>query len=234
MQLNALRAGNGELLTEAPAILEEAATQFSKTCAAVDVDDSPAPWLPAHHKQISRPLDAISLPSPQLPPGNERIYSKYTRPVFDDALAGLARNKAEGLDGYPVELLKYAPDSFKALLYELFGICILTAKCPTPWKESVTILLHKAGDASVLDYYRPIGLLAATYKLYASCLDGMIRAVLEPAGAFSESQEGFRAARNCREELRAPGALPPRRHCGRKVEQTTASRHLRRLQSRLH
>ena len=113
----------------------------------------------------------------------------------------LGRNKAEGPDGVPAELLRFAPDNLKTNLYTLFHACFYSAHCPPSWKESTTILLHKDGDSTLLSNYRTIGLLKSVYKAYSGCLNAMAVEFLEPAGSFSECQEGFRKHRNCERQI---------------------------------
>ena len=63
------------------------------------------------------------------------------------------------------------------------------------WKISLTILLYKKGDPSLLTNHRPITLANTIYKLFTSTLTLILSAYGERHQILHDSQEGFRAER---------------------------------------
>jgi hypothetical protein len=200
LQLTVLR-DDDELLTQNEDVLVALAAQYGKTLTPVTLAaDEPPPWLPEHPQQAVAPLDPFT-PPPPAPRGHDRMYACYSDSLFHRVRKAASNNKAEGPDGVPVELLKYAPDSFNTMLYEFFGACFRSAHCPSQWKNSTTVLIHKAGDPTSFSNWRTIGLLRTIYKLYTGVIDALVTEFADCANAFSESQEGFRKNRNCERQI---------------------------------
>jgi hypothetical protein len=136
--LQALRDGPN-MLTEPADILPAAAAQYAATPtpAVISADPTP-PWLPSHADQLTSPLDPYTPAVVQVPASHARLFDRYDAQVFHEAIDSMANNKAAGPDDIPNELLRYAPDTFKDLLCDLFGACLRAAHCPAIWKHSVT------------------------------------------------------------------------------------------------
>ena len=87
------------------------------------------------------------------------------------------------------------PPSFHHILFLFFTHCYKLKQIPTSWKTSLTILLYKKGDPSVLTNYRPIALANTIYKFFTSTLTSILSAYGERHQILHNSQEGFRAER---------------------------------------
>ena len=87
------------------------------------------------------------------------------------------------------------PTSFHHILFLFFTHCYKLKQIPTSWKISLTILLYKKGDPSILTNYRPIALANTIYKLFTSTLTLILSAYGERHQILHDSQEGFRAER---------------------------------------
>jgi hypothetical protein len=199
VRLTVLRDGD-TLLTQPDDITTAIAAQYGRTCTPANCDPNEAPpWTPHHPAQLADPLDAM--PSPQPADASARLFERYDSGVLAEVLNGMARNKAEGPDGIPAELLKTTPDSFKHLLFQLFGTCLRSACCPHTWKLSKTILLHKDGDPTVFSNFRQIGLLSTIYKAYTGVMERLVLRLVDKSGVLSETQEGFRPRRNCERQI---------------------------------
>ena len=87
------------------------------------------------------------------------------------------------------------PDSFHRILFLFFTHCYKLKQIPASWKISLTILLYKKGDPSLLSNHRLIALANTIYKLFTSSLTLILSAYGERHQILHHSQEGFRAER---------------------------------------
>ena len=87
------------------------------------------------------------------------------------------------------------------MLFLFFTHCYKQKKIPATWKTSLTILLYKKGDPSLLTNHRPIALANTIYKLFTSTLTLILSAYGEKYQILHDSQEGFRADRNTSRQL---------------------------------
>jgi hypothetical protein len=61
-------------------------------------------------------------------------------------------------------------DNFHTMLLLFFKHCYKQKKISASWKTSLTILLYKKGDPSLLTNHKPIALANTIYKLFTSTL----------------------------------------------------------------
>jgi hypothetical protein len=66
------------------------------------------------------------------------------------------------------------PQQFHDLLFLVFQQCYKQQKIPTSWKTSLTILLYKKADPTLLTNYRPIALANTIYKLFTSTITAQL------------------------------------------------------------
>ena len=93
------------------------------------------------------------------------------------------------------------PSRFHKLLFLFFKHCYKQKQIPASWKTSLTVLLHKKGNPSLLTNHRPIALANTIYKLYTSTLTSILLAYGERHQILHDSQEGFRAERGTSRQL---------------------------------
>ena len=103
--------------------------------------------------------------NPQTP-----LYTYLDQETYNLCLKNLANNKTLGSNKIPNSVLKNMPASFHHILFLFFTHCYKLKQIPTSWKISLTILLYKKGDPSVLTNHRPIALANTIYKLFTSTL----------------------------------------------------------------
>lgn len=82
------------------------------------------------------------------------------------AVAEMKNKKSPGEDGVPVEAIKLGGDSLLKAITALFNQCLQWEEVPEAWENAVITLLHKKGDITKLENYRPISLLSTLYKLF--------------------------------------------------------------------
>ena len=113
------------------------------------------------------------------------------------ALRALAAGKTGGIDDIPPEFWKALSASEEACgeLLIFFQRCWGEKDIPAEWHTSVVALLHKKGDTSLPENYRPISLLSIGYKLLA----WMLQKRIQNGGAenrIRSTQYGFRPGRS--------------------------------------
>jgi hypothetical protein len=87
------------------------------------------------------------------------------------------------------------PTQFHDLLYLFFHQCYKQQQIPASWKTSLTILLYKKSDPSILTNHRPIALANTIYKLFTSTITAQLANYGEKHQILQNSQEGFRQER---------------------------------------
>ena len=75
-----------------------------------------------------------------------------------------ASNTAPGADRVEYANLKKIDPSGKILTL-IFNTCLRALDVPSIWKQAVTILIYKKGDASDVSNFRPIALMSCIFKL---------------------------------------------------------------------
>jgi hypothetical protein len=123
------------------------------------------------------------------------ILNTFDRITYDLCLKYLGNNKAPRPDNIPNSILKNMPNQFHDLLCLLFQQCYRQQQIPTSWKTSLTILLYKKSDPSILTNHRPIALANTIYKFFTSTITTQLANYGEKHQILQNSQEGFRQER---------------------------------------
>jgi hypothetical protein len=123
------------------------------------------------------------------------ISNTFDRSTYDICLKYLGNNKAPGPDNIPNSILKNMPHQFHDLLFLLFQQCYKQQQIPTSWKTSLTILLYKKSDPTILTNHRPIALANTIYKFFTSTITAQLANYGEKHQILQNSQEGFRQER---------------------------------------
>jgi hypothetical protein len=126
---------------------------------------------------------------------NAFIANTFDRNTYDLCLKNLGNNKAPGPDNIPNSILKNMPIPYHDLLYLLFHQCYKQQQIPTSWKTSLTILLYKKSDPTIITNHRPIALANTIYKLFTSTITAQLANYGEKYQILQNSQEGFRQER---------------------------------------
>jgi hypothetical protein len=123
---------------------------------------------------------------------NASIANTFDRTTYDLCLKYLRNNKAPGPDNIPNSILKNMLQQFHDLLFLVFQQCYKQQKIPTSWKTSLTILLYKKADPTILTNHRPIALANTIYKLFTSTITAQLANYGEKHQILQNSQESFR------------------------------------------
>jgi hypothetical protein len=123
---------------------------------------------------------------------NASIVNTFDRTTYDLCLKYLGNNKAPGPYNIPNSILKNLPQQFHDLLFLMFQQCYKQQQIPTSWKTSLTILLYKKADPTILTNHRPIALANTIYKFFTSTITAQLANYGEIHQILQNSQEGFR------------------------------------------
>jgi hypothetical protein len=101
---------------------------------------------------------------------NASIANTFDKKTYNLCFKYLGNNKAPGPNNIPNSILKNMPIQFHNLLYLLFHQCYKQQQILASWKTSLTILLYKKFDPTILTNHRPIALANTIYKFFTSTI----------------------------------------------------------------
>ena len=138
--------------------------------------------------------------------GNQSFFSIWTKNVlvksfrfiwvpmlwfYGQYYTTLNINKATGPDQIGNRILKESSRVLAEPLSKLFNICIRSGIFPSSWKRAHVIPLHKSGDLTLCNNYRPISLLSSVSKVFETVIFKHIYQFLKVHNLLSEKQSGF-------------------------------------------
>ena len=118
-----------------------------------------------------------------------------------DAVKRMKLGKAAGIDGIPMEALRFCGSAVGSCLVDLIKQIWKEGTIPSEWKISIVVPLYKRGDKEKAENYRGISLLCSAYKVYAEILRNRLEEVIEAKGMLPESQAGFRKGRSTMDNI---------------------------------
>ena len=90
------------------------------------------------------------------------------------AVKQMKNSKAPGEDGVVIDIIKEGGFQLYKHIARLFTSCLVTRKIPQSWNNAVIILLHKKGDVTDINNYRPISLSSHMSKLFTKVIKNRI------------------------------------------------------------
>ena len=90
-------------------------------------------------------------------------------------MSNLDYNKAQGPDNIPVRLLKETATEIAPSLCVLFKKSLRVGTLPCDWKIANVVPVHKLGEKSHVENYRPISLLPIISKVLERCIFNNIK-----------------------------------------------------------
>lgn len=176
---------------------QEKAEAFANSLADVFQQPQGVPFSDSRILRINQYIlnDSRTKPTPTLPPAQENPHPLLADISTDEILSALSqgKNTAPGNDRISRNTLKRLPPSAINLLRGIFNICLGTGYYPTPWKESVIIMIPKPHkDRKSVNSYRPISLLNVMGKLFEKILKNRLEIHLFEHNLIPPTQFGFR------------------------------------------
>ena len=148
-----LRDKDGTIQSDRNTILNIAKEFYEDLFSSV----RPAPTTTTEQTHRDRPI-IKNVGSEELP--------DITEEEVKAAVTDMKNRKSPGEDGVPIEAIKLGGDTLVSAITALFNKCIESEKIPKAWENAVITLLHKTGDITKLENYRPISLLSTLYKIF--------------------------------------------------------------------
>ena len=131
---------------------------------------------------------------------NDPFYNFYID--FRDVrkmLSSLNQNKSPGPDGISGKLLKKCSSSLAYPLTLLFNLSFSQGQIPPEWKLANIVPVHKKGDKSLVENYRPISLISIIMKVFEKCIRDKLLNLCEEQ--IHPSQHGFLPNKSCATQL---------------------------------
>ena len=95
------------------------------------------------------------------------------------AMKQMARGKCVDRAGVSLEMLLHGGDPLHSFLLGLYNTMIRTGAFDASWKETLFVMLPKAGDLGDPANWRPIAILRVCYKLFARIIHNRVRHTLD-------------------------------------------------------
>lgn len=115
---------------------------------------------------------------------------EITQAEIRNALQQMKDGKAAGEDRISTEMLKMGGPTLQEAIKTLLNKCLAEGKIPKSWKNAEVILIHKKGDNTNIENYRPISLLSHLYKLLTKIITNRLTTKLDSYQPIE--QAGFR------------------------------------------
>ena len=120
--------------------------------------------------------------------------------VFKQILS-MPNNKAFGLDGLSVEILKRSAIAISNSITNICNLSIQTSMFPCQWKIAKVIPLFKSGNKEECNNYRPISVLPLLSKILEKHVFLHFYKYLQHHRLLTDSQFGFRRNQSCQTAL---------------------------------
>lgn len=129
--------------------------------------------------------------SETLPNRYNKILStvEITRESIERRITKLDSSKGAGPDGIPTFVIKRCGKELSVPLCLIFNSSLQAGVFPSDWKTAHVIPIHKSGDKSRCENYRPISILSCLGKLFESLVYDALYHHIHPF--LSPKQHGF-------------------------------------------
>ena len=109
-----------------------------------------------------------------------------------DQLKNIQTSKSCGPDGIPPKLLKTAAPVISSHLAYLFNLSLNSGIIPDEWKMARVTPIHKGGDTSETNNYRPISVIPIVMKVFERAIHQQLSDYLTEHSLLAPQQSGFR------------------------------------------
>jgi len=115
----------------------------------------------------------------------------FTQKELDKALRQLRNGRSCDTDGILAEMIKEGNDALHQHLLRLYNDIVKPdASPPQQWRHTTITIIHKRGDPTLPQNYRPIAIIPMLYKLFARLLYNRLEVLLDKQQ--TPDQAGFR------------------------------------------
>jgi hypothetical protein len=122
-------------------------------------------------------------------------------PVDEKEIINIVRNfknkASSGYDEIPIKLIKFAINPLLKPLVHLINSSFVSGIFPSELKISKIVPVHKKGNNSDPNNYRPVSLLPSISKIFEKAMYNRVVSFLEENNLFDSEQHGFRKGKSC-------------------------------------
>ena len=118
-----------------------------------------------------------------------------------ELLSNVNKRKATGCDGISARALKLAGTTLAPSLCGLFNQSITSATLPREWKSANVTPVHKGGDETNMNNYRPISVLPIVAKILERIVFDQLYDYLQEHSLLTPHQSGFRPGHSTQDIL---------------------------------
>jgi hypothetical protein len=109
-----------------------------------------------------------------------------------DIVNSLKSKNSSGYDGIYNNILKYCVNEMSKPLTYIYNLCLRTGVFPDRLKYAVVRPIHRKGDKSIMNNYRPVSLLMACSKILEKIMFNRLKHHLQMNEIIALEQFGFR------------------------------------------
>ena len=118
-----------------------------------------------------------------------------------EAINELKENSSPGPDGVPTVLLKRCRDQIAPAIADIWKKSVKEGSIPLILKTGIVSPLHKGGDKTQPNNYRPVTLTSHIIKIFERIVSKILKQYLTKIDVWNENQHGFRQGRSCVSQL---------------------------------
>ena len=133
--------------------------------------------------------------------GVGQISPKFDALTISESLSSLKAKHSLGPDGLSAYFVKKLGTALFIPLEIIFNVSYTTGKIPEFWRKAVVVPIHKKGDISLIENYRPVSLCCVCCKLMESIINRSLITYLESQSLLTGNQFGFRKNKSCELQL---------------------------------
>jgi hypothetical protein len=131
-----------------------------------------------------------------LPINSNPKQSFYLRKISASEICniidGMRNDSAPGKDGISINVIKQNKETLSNILEHIFNKIIQESNIPNTFKCAIVTPIHKGGDKTSINNYRPISLLNIFSKIFERAIKTRLLSYLEENDILPKSQFGFR------------------------------------------
>lgn len=183
--IDAIKNKHGDLLTNT----KDVANEFNNTFS-----------------NVGKNLAEKILPDPNYLHNRRRMPNSFfviptDRYEMKSLIRALKPKKSPGLDGITTEILNATLLQIIDPLVYIINRCIQDGVWPTMLKNSVVVAIHKKGDKTDSNNYRPISLISHLAKLFEKIIKKRLDSYLKKYNIIAHNQFGFKEGTSTQDAL---------------------------------
>ena len=128
-----------------------------------------------------------------IPRNNKSFFLRpFTAREIKIQIQQLKTSKSVRPNDPPIKFIKMAADVIAPILAKIFNLCISQQIFPSTLKTACVIPIHKKGDETCCNNFRPISLISPFSKIFERCLLAQLTSFFTSNSLINPNQFGFR------------------------------------------